>query len=356
MLNTDRLTCFILFVLAAAGSVHAQEPMQPEVNPGAEQVAFPAPTFHPDWFKHSFLDLSEDVQEAQAQGKRLIIYFYQAGCPYCKKLIEQNLGQAEVSAYAQKNFEVVAINIFGSVEVTDTDGEVLREKEFATKQRVNFTPTMLVYNEDSRKIFRMNGYYNPDKFSAMLSYLADKMETRIKFLDYLADYRSNNTHDPLEKDLYAGQFKLAPFNLQETIKSEEKPVAVFFEEADCSSCDELHADILQRDKTKEYLEKFSLAVVDIHSEENMVSPTGETYESRDWVKERRVQFIPTILFFDKSGNEVFRVDGYVKAFHLQSAFDYVLTESYKRYTGFQPFLHDRADKLESEGVVIKLME
>ncbi len=357
MCNIDRFLGLVLLALAAAaGHVYAETQASADLRANAEHVTFPAPAFHPDWFKHSFLDLTEDVQEAQAQGKRLILYFYQAGCPYCKKLIEHNLGQAEVSEYTQKNFEVVAINIFGSVDVTDTDGEILSEKEFSKKLRVNFTPTMLVYNEDSRIIFRMNGYYPLDKFSAMLSYLADKMETRVKFLDYLAEYRSNNKPDLLEKDLYAGQFKLAPFDLQETIESEEKPVAVFFEEADCSSCNELHTDILQRDKTKEYLEKFSLAVVDIHSEENVVSPTGDTYASKDWVKERRVQFIPTILFFDKSGNEVFRVDGYVKAFHLQSALDYVLTESYKRYSGFQPFLHDRADRLESEGVVIRLME
>ncbi len=348
---------FVLLVLVAAtGNVCAEKQAQADLLAGAEHVTFPAPTFHPDWFKHSFLDLSEDIQEAQVQDKRLIVYFYQAGCPYCKKLIEHNLGQAEVSEYAQENFEIVAIDIFGSVDVTDTDGEVLSEKEFAKKLRVNFTPTMLVYNENSKIIFRMNGYYNLDKFSAMLSYLAQKMETQVKFLDYLAEYRSKDKPGQLDTDVFTGRFKTAPFDLQKTIASEAKPVAVFFEEANCPYCDELHGDILQREETEKFLEKFSLAVIDIHSEKEIVSPAGGTHVSKDWVREKKVQFIPTILFFDRSGNEVFRVDGYMKAFHLQTAFDYVLTESYKTYPGFQPFLHDRADKLESEGVVIQLMQ
>ena len=132
MCNIDRFLGLVLLALAAAaGHVYAETQASADLRANAEHVTFPAPAFHPDWFKHSFLDLTEDVQEAQAQGKRLILYFYQAGCPYCKKLIEHNLGQAEVSEYTQKNFEVVAINIFGSVDVTDTDGEILSEKEFS---------------------------------------------------------------------------------------------------------------------------------------------------------------------------------------------------------------------------------
>ena len=357
MSTANRFVCFTLLLLTTGASVvHAEKQTQPEVDLSAEHVTFPAPTFHPDWFKPSFLDLPDDIQESKAQGKRLILYFYQDGCPYCKKLIEHNLGQADIAEYTKKNFEVVAVNIFGSVEVTDTDGEVLSEKEFAKKMKVNFTPTMLIYNENSKVIFRMNGYYPLDKFTAMLSYLAGKKETEVKFLDYLADYRSKNKPVSLDTDLYGGQFRVAPFNLQKVIKVEAKPVAVFFEEANCPSCNELHEDILRRDETKEFLKEFSLAVVDIHSGKEIVSPTGEIYASKDWVRERKVQFIPTILFFDKSGNEVFRVDGYVKAFHLQSAFDYVLSKGYKKFPGFQPFLHDRADRLESEGAIIRIMK
>ena len=332
--------------------VQAEEAHTPE----AEHVTIPAPAYHPEWFKQSFLELSEDIQEATEEDKRLIVYFYQDDCPYCKKLIEHNLGQADIADFTRQHFEILAINMFGSVDVTDTDGEVLSEKAFAKKANVHFTPTMLVYNEDRKVIFRMNGYYNLDKFSAMLSYLADKQETRMKFLDYLAEYRSTKKSELLDAKLLAGPFRTAPMDLEQVIKAEARPLAVFFEEAKCPSCRELHEDILQREETQEFLDKFSLAVIDIHSEEKIISPNGGAYASRDWVRASGVQFIPTIVFFDKAGAEVFRVDGYVKAFHLQSALDYVLTESYRRYSGFQPFLHDRADRLESEGVVIRLMK
>ena len=38
---------------------------------------------HPGWFKESFLDFREDIAEASVEGKRLLLYFWQRGCPYC---------------------------------------------------------------------------------------------------------------------------------------------------------------------------------------------------------------------------------------------------------------------------------
>lgn len=352
--KTIYIVVVVILMLANCG----QEDNKPNstVESEVEHVTFPAPTYHPDWFKHSFFDLSDDVQEANELGKRLIIYFYQDGCPYCKKLIEHNLGQIEISDYAKKHFEVVAMNIFGSVDVTDIDGEVLSEKEFSKKIKVNFTPTMVTYNEEGNIIFRMNGYYAPDKFMAMLKYLSEKQENNIKFLDFLDFYQSEHKPSILDIGKFDENFQVTPLDLEETMQSNSKPLAVFFEEENCVVCDELHNDILQRKETKKYLKEFNLAVIDIHSEEPIVAPGGEKLKSKDWALSKEIQFIPTILFFDNAGAEVFRIDGYVKAFHLQSSFDYVLTGSYKEYPGFQPFLHDRADKLEEEGIEIEIMK
>jgi len=59
------------------------------VNPGHEE--------QPVWFKNSFLDLQDDIDEASESGKRLMVYFYQDGCPYCKKLLQDNFGQRAIA-------------------------------------------------------------------------------------------------------------------------------------------------------------------------------------------------------------------------------------------------------------------
>jgi thioredoxin-related protein len=39
----------------------------------------------PDWFKTTFMDFSEDLEEANDKGHHVMIYFHQNGCPYCAK-------------------------------------------------------------------------------------------------------------------------------------------------------------------------------------------------------------------------------------------------------------------------------
>ena len=40
-----------------------------------------AETESPAWFKDSFLDLRDDLAEADKAGRRLVVFFMQNGCP-----------------------------------------------------------------------------------------------------------------------------------------------------------------------------------------------------------------------------------------------------------------------------------
>ncbi|MDH5514582.1 MAG: thioredoxin family protein, partial [Gammaproteobacteria bacterium] len=69
------------------------------VNPGYEEK--------PAWFASSFLDIRDDVSEAAAAGKRVMLYFYQDGCPYCKKLLDTNFALADTVTRTREKFEVI---------------------------------------------------------------------------------------------------------------------------------------------------------------------------------------------------------------------------------------------------------
>jgi thioredoxin-related protein len=72
----------------------------------------------PEWFVESFLDLREDAAEAATQGKRLMLYFMQEGCPYCRQLVTVNWRQPQIVEKTRRHFVPVAINIWGDREVT----------------------------------------------------------------------------------------------------------------------------------------------------------------------------------------------------------------------------------------------
>lgn len=95
------------------------------------------------WMRDTFKDLSEDLAEANAEGKRLMLMFEQRGCVYCTKMHEETFPQPDVSSYIEDNYFVVQLNLHGDVEVTDFDGETLPEKQMARKWGILFTPTIM---------------------------------------------------------------------------------------------------------------------------------------------------------------------------------------------------------------------
>ncbi|ATG39272.1 thioredoxin family protein [Phaeobacter piscinae] len=95
------------------------------------------------WMRETFKDLREDLEEANTEGKRLVLFFEQRGCIYCTKMHEEVFPKPQVSSYIADNFFVVQLNLYGDVEVTDFDGETLSEKDMARKWGILFTPTMM---------------------------------------------------------------------------------------------------------------------------------------------------------------------------------------------------------------------
>ena len=100
------------------------------------------------WMHDTFKDLREDLAEARAGGKRLMVLIEQRGCIYCKKMHEEVFNQPEIEALLNDKFFVVQLNMFGDVEVTDFDGKTLPEKDMVSRWGALFTPMMMFFPEE----------------------------------------------------------------------------------------------------------------------------------------------------------------------------------------------------------------
>jgi thioredoxin-related protein len=100
------------------------------------------------WIRETFKDLQEDLDEANAEGKRLAIFFEQRGCIYCTKMHENVYPDPELSQYIDENFFVIQLNLHGDLEVVDFDGETLSEKKIARKWGILFTPSVIFLPEE----------------------------------------------------------------------------------------------------------------------------------------------------------------------------------------------------------------
>jgi len=123
----------------------------------------------PAWFTESFLEFPQDVKEAAADGKRLMLYFWQDGCPACKKMKETTLADRAIVDATRRHFVAVALNVFGEREIQWTDGRTLREKELARALNIRGTPTLLFLDEQGGVVLRRTGYIAPEHFAATLA-------------------------------------------------------------------------------------------------------------------------------------------------------------------------------------------
>ncbi|MGI9382940.1 MAG: thioredoxin family protein [Methyloligellaceae bacterium] len=176
--------CLLTCVPSAAG---AASELPPAVGPSEPQVA-PVKgddgIYHQSWFKESFLDLREDLEEAKAKGKRFVVIFEQVGCVYCTKMHKEVLSQKYINDYVRENFVVVQMDLWGAREVTDFDGKTLTEKAIAKRWGVIYTPTILFFTDDltgkdgksgrELEVSRIPGFFQTGTFYDMFTWVRIK--------------------------------------------------------------------------------------------------------------------------------------------------------------------------------------
>jgi thioredoxin-related protein len=341
----------LALTLLAAPAWGASGPGPAELAPG---LVNPGYQEKPDWFKSSFLDIREDIAEAAANDRRVVLYFYQDGCPYCAKLLQEALADGAAGRLARERFDWVAINLWGDREVTGFDGETTTEKLLAAGLKVQFTPTLLLLDEGGKVVLRINGYYPPHTLETALAYVAERRE---QVGETFADFAASRAPREARGKLHAeGGFLEPPLRLAENRDLSMRPLLVMFEQPVCKDCDELHDDILRREPVAYSLSAFDAAIVDTFSRDPIQTPDGRQIPIRDWAAELGITYTPSLVFFDAAGQEVFRTEGYFKAFHIHGALDYVATGSYVRQPNFQRWLAARRQALVDRGFDVDLME
>lgn len=180
-----------LFVGGLAGSTIATSPDRA----GAAAVMTEDGIYTQPWFLQSFLELADDLKGATDKGKRFAIIWELKGCPFCRDTHLKNFSQPAIENYIKDRFEILQLNIVGSREVTDFDGQKLTEKAFATKYGVRYTPTFQFFPEKAedlraknprdREIARGQGYLEPQRFTAMFRYVVERAYEKGSLDDFL---------------------------------------------------------------------------------------------------------------------------------------------------------------------------
>ena len=199
----------------------------------------------PAWFSESLLELREDVAEAAKHGKRVMLYFGQDGCPYCKRLMEVNFRQAAIAAKAQKNLVALALNIWGDREVTWVDGAATT-REAARRAAQGAVHADAALPRRARRRRAAHERLLPARTSSRPPWT-----TLRRKLEKQGDVRrlpQDPTAQPAARDTLNPQpfFLPAPHDLRRGRERQAAGGAV--RDTHCAQCDELHAVAFKRQR------------------------------------------------------------------------------------------------------------
>jgi len=294
---------------------------------------------YPGWFDSDpFFDLSAIVAKARAGGKHgVMVYFTSEGCSYCALFIERSLNDPAIAKMVQDNFVSIGLEIFDDAEMTDPSGKPVRVKHFANSEGAGFSPTLVFFDTDGKRIVRAVGYQSPERFKTILAYITGKhyrTQTLAQYFERTAA-KSSSPAAPaaLREDAL---FSKPPYALDRSRFAASQPLLVIFEKPGCTECNDFHDEVLAVKDVRETLKGFEVVRLDASDAETpVITPQGKRATAASWYKQTGFSRVPALLFFDEKGNEVLSTDALVMRQRMQNSLSFMTERAYEKGWTYQ---------------------
>ena len=301
----------------------------------------------PEWFKESFMDMSEDVEEAKEEDKHVMLFMTLKFCPYCTKMLKNNFVEgAKLQPYIQENFDVIGIDIKGSKEITVNEDLTLTEKEYAKYVNVQYTPTLLFLNQKNEIVVRINGYRSSENFQYILDFVKNKEYKNMELTQYIEKVKNKTFYTLKDNKMFK--------NINDLSKI-DGPMAVIFEDGSCTQCDYLHNTTFKNKEVVNEMSKFTVIRLDASSSNEITTPNGKVTTPNKWAKELVLDYRPGIVLFNNKKEQA-RIDALLYSFHFKELFRFVSTKEYDNYKSFLDYLSVRQKELLKSGINIDISD
>jgi thioredoxin-related protein len=297
----------------------------------------------PAWFKESFLEIADDIDDASEAGKHVLLFFDLNGCPYCDRMLEESFTAEPLSSYIRDHFDVIAINIQGDRDVAFNEEISVTEKELGAILKVYSTPALLFMDADNKTIVRINGYRAPERFRQVLEFVATRSYQTTSLADYLQAKLDRNVYRLRANPLFSEVTDLS---------SVDGPLLVIFEDGSCYDCDEFHDGILAHEQVREEIAPFTIVRLDADSKATIIDVYGNETTAAELARKHEVIYRPGVLVFD-DGNLLRRHDSLTFPHHFKESMRYV-AGGYYQQSDYQTYSQQRTEELLAAGVDIDL--
>ena len=276
----------------------------------------------PDWFKDSFLDITEDVEDAKDEDKHLMLYMHLSGCPYCYKMIEEGFKNSTNTQIIKDNFDVVAINIKGDKEISLNENLTMTEAEVRDHYKVNFTPTIVFLDQNNHLVYKVNGYRSPQNFKHALDFVSSRSYQQMSLAQFISNQDRRKRYTLRAHDSFQ--------DISDLSKKRQKPLLVLFEDQYCVLCDRLHEGHLNNPEIIQLLDLFDVVRLDAESNQPIIDVDGNSTTAKQFANKLSLNYRPGIVMFDQ-GKEVMRIDALLYSYHFAGHLRYIGERHYLQY-------------------------
>ncbi len=294
----------------------------------------------PDWFKDSFLEIASDVEEANAAGKHVLLFFHLNACPYCNITVNQQFQKEPLKSFMQEHFDCIEINIKGDREIALSEDVSLTERALADYLKIRGTPTILLLDSDNKVVLRLSGYRSVEALQQAFNFVQQKAYMKTTFSEYK------------RQNMKYGLYRFIDDPLIETVadfSAIKQAVALLFEYDDCDECTTFHNKLINRPQIREQLAHYRFIRIDAKSESPIIDFNGRKISPRDWADELNLVYRPGILLFDE-GREIVRVESMLFPFHFEHFLRYGLNKNYLKYSRYGELMRARQEILFAQGI------
>ena len=299
----------------------------------------------PTWFKESFLEIADDVDEASAEGRHVLLFFQLNACPYCDRMLTEAFESEPLSSQIQEQFDAIAINVKGDRDIAFNEALSVTEKELSEFLEVRATPAILFLNSENKQVVRVNGYRSPKRFEQVLNFVSSKSYESMS----LADYIDANLTEPVY------QFREFPQYQELTDLSRVNgPLAVVIEDQQCYDCEEFYDRMLSREDVQQRLSEYTVVRIDADSDLLLKDVDGSSMTAKQLVNKYEMIYRPGVLLFDQ-GQLIRRHDSLAFTHHFRESLRYV-SGGYHKTELYRDYSERRTAELLASGVNIDLSE
>ncbi len=135
---------------------------------------------------YPFVSYSEGLNLAQAQHKKIFLYFGRFGCGWCAKTNKETFSNKALRKLYTEHYVLVYVDAESGRRLTLPDGERITEMELGARLNVFATPVFAYLESDGTLIFKAPGYKTVKDFEDFDRYVYQGIYKHKTLTEFLA--------------------------------------------------------------------------------------------------------------------------------------------------------------------------